>query len=379
MRISGDWIRAAGLQQVMGCLSAGGHRAYLVGGCVRNALMGHAVSDLDLATDALPERVMQLAVAAGLRAVPTGIEHGTVTVVAEGVAHEITTFRRDVETDGRHAVVAYSTLIEEDAARRDFTMNALYADADGQVIDPLGGLPDLQARRVRFVGTPEARIREDYLRILRFFRFHACYGAAEQGLDADGLAACAANLDGLSGLSRERVGHEMRKLLGAPDPAPALTAMRACGALGQILPGADLRALAPLVHLDAAVEPDPIRRLAAIGAADATQRLRLSKDEARRLQTLTQTIGSTERPGELAYRHGANLARDTVLLRAALLEMPLPPDAETAIARGAAAKFPVRAADLPGLSGRDLGQRLKALEERWIASDFGLSRAQLLA
>ena len=286
MKITGDWIMAPSLHRVLGCLQGGGHRALLVGGCVRNALIGRPVADLDIATDALPGRVADLAQAAGLKVVPTGIDHGTVTLIADGVPHEVTTFRRDVETDGRRAVVAYSTRIEEDAARRDFTMNALYADAAGQVIDPLGGLPDLLARRVRFVGQPQDRIREDYLRILRFFRFHAVYGDPAQGLDAEGLAACAANLAGIDTLSRERIGHEMRRLLAAPDPAPTAAAMQAAGVLARILPGADTRALAPLVHLQDGLAPDWLTRLAAIGGADPADALRLSRDEARRLAIL---------------------------------------------------------------------------------------------
>ena len=191
-RLGDPWLVAPRTQAVCALLTEAGHAAYLVGGCVRNALLGAPVADIDLATDALPQAVLALAEAAGVKAVPTGIEHGTVTLVLEGQPFEVTTFRRDVETFGRHAVVAFSRDIAEDAARRDFTMNALYAKPDGALVDPLGGLPDLRAGRVRFVGAAEARIAEDYLRILRFFRFHAWYGHPEDGLDPEGLAACAA-------------------------------------------------------------------------------------------------------------------------------------------------------------------------------------------
>jgi len=233
---------------------------------------------------------MRLAEAAGLKPVPTGIDHGTVTVVSDGKPHEVTTFREDVDTFGRHAEVAFGSDLQADARRRDFTMNALYAQPDGTVIDPLGGMDDLAARRVRFIGDAAARIAEDYLRILRFFRFHAHYGDPASGLDADALAACAANLDGLDGLSRERVGAEMRKLLSAPDPAPAAAAMQAAGVLAIVLPGADTRALAPLVHLEdrTTTPPDAIRRLAALGGADVAERLRLSRAEAKRLARLAE-------------------------------------------------------------------------------------------
>ena len=182
MRVDGDWRRRAATQAVCAALAGGGHRALFVGGAVRNAILGLPVVDVDIATDAPPGAVIALVTAAGLRAVPTGLAHGTVTVVAEGLPHEVTTFRRDVRTDGRHAVVAFTDDLAADAARRDFTMNALYATPGGEVIDPLGALPDLTARRVRFVGDPAARIAEDHLRILRFFRFHARYGDPGAGM-----------------------------------------------------------------------------------------------------------------------------------------------------------------------------------------------------
>lgn len=381
MRITDAWLKDGGLQQVLHLLTDAGHQAFLVGGCVRNALLGQPVADVDIASDAVPERVTALARAAGLKVVPTGIDHGTVTIVVAGAPHEVTTFRRDVETFGRHATIAYAARIEEDAARRDFTMNALYADAGGRVVDPLGGgLADLRARRVRFVGDADARIREDYLRILRFFRFHAWYGEPASGMDATALAACAANIDGLGALSRERIGNEMRRLLAAPDPTPALAGMQATGVLARILPGADARALGPLVHLERPYAPDWIRRLAALGAEDAGDALRLSRDEARRLALVREGVEFGDGTAAIAYRHGAEIARDVVLLRGALTGSVLPPGWENAVAAGASARFPLRAADLmPGLSGAALGRRLSELEARWIASGFELSREQLLA
>lgn len=380
MKLSGAWIEADHVQQVLAMLDRGGHQGLLVGGCVRNALLGQAVSDIDISTDARPERVMELAAAAGLKAVPTGIDHGTITVVADHLPHEITTFRRDVETFGRHAVVAFSDRIEDDAARRDFTMNALYARADGQVLDPLGtGLADLAARRVRFVGHPGDRIREDYLRILRFFRFTAWYGDPDQGPEPDGLAACARHARGLEGLSRERLGAELKKTLAAPDPAPALAAMQAAGVLGHVLPGADARALAVLVHLEADTPPDPIRRLAVLGGEGVAERLRLSKAEAKRLAGLTLALAEPS-PAVIGYRLGATEGTNAVLVRAALLGEAPPAGWHAAVAQGAAARFPVTAADLmPALSGPALGARLQDLEARWIASGFSLSRDELLA
>lgn len=379
MKISGDWIAEPGTQKLCKALEDAGYRALFVGGCVRNALLGVAVADIDIASDALPETVSNIAERVGFRVVPTGIDHGTVTVIANGIPHEVTTFRRDVETDGRRAVVAFSQDVAEDAARRDFTMNALYADATGHVIDPLGGLPDLIARRVRFVGEADARIREDYLRILRFFRFHAVYGDPDAGIDADGLAACAANADGISGLSRERIGAEMRKLLAAKDPAPSVAIMAQAGILAQVLPGADHSALAPLVHLEARLSPRWQRRLAVLGGEDLTEHLRLSRADLGSILRIRDEIGTTLSPAALGWKLGQQEAIDVMLCRAAVLEMPLPPDWQPHIARGAQANLPVSAADLmPVLQGAALGAKLKEIEARWLGSDLTAARDELL-
>lgn len=379
MKIAGDWLNHAGTQTLCAVLEAAGHRALFVGGCVRNALLGVPVADVDIATDALPAEVTRLAEAAGLRVVPTGIDHGTVTVIADGRPHEVTTFRRDVETDGRRAVVAYARDIAEDAARRDFTMNALYADARGQVIDPLGGLPDLMARRVRFVGDASQRIREDYLRILRFFRFHAHYGDPHQGIDPEGLAACAGLADGIDGLSRERIGAEMRKLLAAPDPAPSIAAMAQTGVLHHALPGSDPRALAPLIHLEAGLPVRWPRRLAAIGGQSPAEALRLSRADAATVAALREAAGDVLTPAALGWKLGKAAGEDAVLVRAVLLESPLPPDWQADVARGAVSRFPITAADLmPTLAGPALGQALKALETLWLQSDLQLKRDALL-
>ncbi len=377
MKIAGDWLDHPGTQALCTALESTGYKALLVGGCVRNALLGVPVADIDIATDASPETVSTIAEAAGFKPVPTGIDHGTVTIVAEGRPHEVTTFRRDVETDGRRAVVAFSDRIEEDAERRDFTMNALYADRQGEVIDPLDGLPDLLARRIRFVGDAETRIREDYLRILRFFRFHAAYGDPEGGLDPEGLAACAALSAGLGTISRERITAELKKLLSARDPAPTVAAMAQSGVLLHVLPGADPRALAPLVHLDAAESPRWLRRLVVLGGDTAG--LRLSRSEARDLEALRSALGSPETLAALGWHLGEPLATDAILARAASFGAPPPANWQQETQRGAKARFPVTATDLmPAHTGEALGRHLKALEARWLASDLTLTRADLL-
>lgn len=381
-KIEGDWISDPATQAVFDALEAGGHRAFFVGGCVRNALLGQPVTDIDLSTDAVPAEVIRLTEAAGLKPVPTGIDHGTITVVSDHTGYEVTTFRRDVETDGRRAVVAFSTDKLDDARRRDFTMNALYADRRGTVIDPLGlGLSDLSAGRIRFIEDAEARIREDYLRILRFFRFHAWYGHPETGIDPEDLGPIAENSAGIETLSRERIGHEMRRLLAAPDPAPSLAAMAMTGVLGRVLPGADPRFVAPLVHAEAAISapPSAIRRLAALGGEGAAEALKLSRSEVRRLEALRSAMSGDRSVAELGYRMGAEAALDVALLRAvAGNRIPQPSVTEEAT-RGASARFPLRAADLqPGYDGPELGRKLAELEQLWIDSGFEIGRDDLL-
>ena len=380
-RLQADWLTDPAAQAVCAMLEEAGHAAFFVGGCVRNALIDAPVHDLDLSTDARPATVMDLAGAAGLKAVPTGIDHGTVTVVADGRPVEVTTFRRDVATDGRRATVAFADAIEADAARRDFTMNALYADARGVVHDPLGGLPDLHARRVRFIGDPGQRIREDYLRILRFFRFHAWFGDADAGLDADGLASCAEHAEGVEGLSRERIGHEMLRLLAAPDPAPAVAAMAQAGVMMRVIIGADASVLPVLVHLEqeAGIEPDPIPRLASLGGEDVAPALRLPKADARRRDRLRAVAFDGPEPAELGYRLGVKEGTAAFLLRQAALGQPLDAAALQKLRTGAGQVFPVAAADLPRrFEGAALGAALRQLESDWIASGFTLTRADLL-
>ncbi len=377
MILQDDWVNQSGTQALCAALGIAGHSAFFVGGCVRNALLGAPVTDIDIATDALPQTVSDIAESAGFKVIPTGIDHGTVTVIAAGIPHEVTTFRRDVETDGRRAVVAFSTDIAADASRRDFTMNALYAKPSGEVIDPLGGIEDLRARRVRFVGEPRQRICEDYLRILRFFRFHAVYGDPIAGIDAEGLAACAELADGLATLSQERIGAEMRKLLAAPNPAPAVASMAQTGVLALVLPGADHRALAPLIHLEDDLPPRWQRRLAVLGGS--IDNLRLSRQEQTELERIRAETGSVTAAAALGWTLGEVPAQDVILCRAALLESPLPHDWHGEVQRGAQSTFPVSAADLmPDLQGPDLGARLKSLQQRWLASGLTMDKRALL-
>jgi poly(A) polymerase len=379
MKIRADWLHDPALQGLMQAFSSNGHDIYAVGGCVRNTLMGLPISDIDLATSAPPEMITEIAKKAGFRTAPTGIDHGTITVLADSAAYEVTTFRKDIATDGRHAKVIFSHSIAEDAQRRDFTMNALYADPAGAVLDPVQGLPDVIERRVRFVGTPAARIAEDYLRILRFFRFSAVYGNPALGFDPEAMAACADLASGVDQLSKERVGQEMRKLLAARDPAPALASMAAVGVLMRVLQGAQTQFIAPLVHVEGGAARHWITRLAVLGGENARQPLRLSNAEAGRLLTLQTEMGGTLGPAALAWRFGLDLAGDILHARAALFGQALPSAWQADLQRGAAALCPVSAADfMPRLSGPDLGGALKAAITKWLQSDLQAGRADLL-
>lgn len=379
-KLEPDWLKSQATRRVFSVLENAGFPVFAVGGCVRNSVLHVPVKDIDLATSAHPEKVMALAKQNDLQAVGTGIEHGTVTVLADGIPFEITTFRRDVETDGRRAVVAFSDQIEDDARRRDFTMNALYLDSSGNLHDPLGGLEDLRARRVRFIEDPVDRIREDYLRSLRYFRFHSLYGNPEEGFDPDALNAIARNIEGIHGLSKERVGAEMKRLLEAPDPAQALAGMRATGLLAAVLPGASDSTIGPLVmvELEAEVEPDAMRRLAVLGGEDARKNLRLSRKEADRLKVLRESAGIPA--AELGYRLGAEIGRDVYLVSWSSLNAPSDAAALASVARGSEQRFPVKAADLmPELQGIEIGEALTRLEQLWIDSNFALTREELLA
>jgi poly(A) polymerase len=309
-------------------LDALGPQSRFVGGAVRNALLGRDVSDVDIATPLLPDEVTKRLTAAGLGAVPTGIEHGTITAISSGKPFEVTTLRRDVATDGRRAVVAFTTDWREDAQRRDFTMNALYATADGEVIDLVEGVADLKAGRVRFVGDAKTRIREDYLRILRLFRFHAWYGKGD--IEPEALRAAAAEKTGLAQLSGERVQKELLRLLEAENPAPVLRTMAAAGILNELLPGAlSIVRLERLAAIDAEAffTPDPLLRLAALLPNDVSvaqavsTKLKLSNAQALRLTDIAGAKDkivsylSVKEVRKLLYRIGIGPFKDRVFLK----------------------------------------------------------------
>lgn len=393
-RLDAAWLKASPLADVLAILDGDGEEARVAGGAVRDALLELEPGDVDIATTALPKETMRRARAAGWKAVPTGIDHGTVTVVAAGRPFEVTTLRRDVATDGRRAVVAFTRDWAEDAARRDLTLNGLYLDRFGAVHDPVGGLADLRAGRVRFIGDPRERIREDYLRILRFFRFHARFAAGP--LDADGLAAAIAERAGLRTLSRERVRAELLKLLAARRAPETARAMAETGLLGLVLGGVPRLTRLERVSAFDAEAPDPVLRLAALSygvredGERLRERLRLANAEARRLAALADLRPKPcpeagEAVAKVAlYRLGAQAFRDRAILAqveagvasddqdwARLRSLPerwpipKPPfSAKDFVARGLAA-------------GPSLGRALRAAEEAWITAGFPGEEAEV--
>lgn len=372
------WTRRADLAALVAALGAGNAR--YVGGAVRDTLLGLAVKDVDMATPLAPEAVMERLAAAGMRTVPTGIDHGTVTAILPDGPVEITTLRHDVSTDGRRATIAFAQDWREDAARRDFTINALYADpVSREVADFFGGLEDLARRRVRFIGDARQRIREDHLRILRYFRFQARFGS--EPADAQAESACSGLAPMLKGLSRERIAMELLNLLALPDPAPTVSRMAQLGVLGVILPECDPAALPALVAAEGAggVAPDPMRRLAALLPSDPATadevgaRLRLSAAQRRRLVTAAGRDGVPGDARALAYRLGREEAIDRLLLDGLTIapldgwEIPrLPIKGGDVVARGIAA-------------GPEVARVLRAVEARWVAEGFpGTARVQEL-
>jgi poly(A) polymerase len=376
------WMQDPPVQQLLAVLGGAGIGARFVGGCVRNWLVGQPVDDIDIAVDKPPEAVLRALEGADVKVVPTGLSHGTVTAIVRGRPFEITTLRRDVETDGRRAVVAFTDDWRADASRRDFTFNALYADPDGTLYDYFDGRADLAAGHVRFIGDADQRIAEDRLRVLRFFRFHAWHGRPP--IDPTGFDACRRNAASVRGLSGERVRKELLRLLQAPAPADALQAMAEAGALDQWLPEyagtGRLRAL-----IEREERPDGLRRLAAILAPNADagaigKRLKLSTQQTLRLQVMLEPVGEERDPRVLLYRLGPTLFVDCVLLAGdsfgdwrGALELAQ---------RWTPPSLPVGGADALKLGlrpGPRIGKLLEAVERWWIEGGFTADRAACLA
>jgi poly(A) polymerase len=402
-QIRAPWLEAPSTQAVFTALEADGYQVRAVGGAVRNSLLGLPATDIDIATTALPHETLAAASRAGLKTFPTGLAHGTVTVMAHGIPHEVTTLRRDTDTDGRHAIVAFTSDWAADASRRDFTINALYCDRRGEIYDPLGGLVDLNPARIRFIGDPKRRIEEDYLRILRFFRMSATFLAddhlAAYGLDKEGLVACKSLAAGLAQISGERIQSELFKLLRARQVVPVLAAMVDANVLTHIwdLP-ANVRALARLVQIESQLPlgSDQIRRLAALcvrAPADVSLIDRRLKLASKLRQQLLRCAGmqvertlSLDDAKAMIYRFGAQTFLDRLLLGWAQSDADIGDDAYRQLALQAGhfspPNFPLKGADVieRGVTpGPGIKAMLAQIEAEWIANGFQLDRSALLA
>ena len=392
------WLKDGALARLLSLLDRDGEEARVVGGAVRNALIRLPFDEVDIATTAVPDEVTRRAAAAGLKAIPTGAEHGTVTVVIDGKPFEVTTLRVDIETYGRKAKVSFGRDWAKDAARRDFTINALSVSADGKIHDYVGGLADIAAHKVRFIGEPAQRIAEDYLRILRFFRFHAWY--AHGPPDAAGLHACVVARAGLETLSRERVRMELMKLLVAPRATPTLAVMAETGILGTVLGGVPLLAsFENMAKVEAAIgaPADAVQRLGALGVAtmeDAerlSERLRLSNAEFERLMALEYWWRVKPAAGEhaarvLLYQLGTKSFVDRALVAWSRSDAGAADAAWRQLAtlaqRWIAPMFPLKAQDFLSRGvpkGPPMGAALRAAEQAWVDADFPDDRAAIEA
>ena len=389
-KIAGEWMFAPETVAVMKALKASNGTVRFVGGCVRDSLLERKVNDIDIAIDVDPNTVIRVLTDAEIRVIPTGFSHGTLTAVKGRRNFEITSLREDTHTDGRRAKVVFTKDWNLDAKRRDFTMNALYADPDGTVHDLLStGVSDALARRVRFIGSASDRIQEDYLRILRLFRFHAHFG--EGAMEPDALVACAGLTGGLELLAKERIGSEVLKMLSAPNPAVAIDMMEQTGVMAKVWTTARLSA--PIGALETAerrfgFSPDPIRRLALLTRGgdprDTGRSLRLSNEDMAGLRARrapSALIKTTEDSRRLGYDRGAEAAKDVLLIQHA--EQSTLPDVQliNAIDEGAVQKIPVSAQDLMSyglMPGPELGDALKRLEKLWVDSDFVMDKSTLL-
>ena len=381
MKISADWLSKPSTQLVMQILLSGGHEAFFVGGCVRNTLFDFKATDIDISTSATPKRVMELMKKAGLKSIPTGIDYGTVTVVSDKQNYEITTFRKDIETDGRRAKVKFSESVLEDAKRRDFSINAIYSKQDGTILDPLDGIVDIAKKRIKFIGDPYARIKEDYLRILRFFRFLALFGREDETHEIE-IAAIRDLRDGLDKISAERKSDEILKLFAAPNPQYSIFLMEAADISSKIFHASNYNSLNNLKELEDRLEVRPCatRRLAAYTKDDLKSQLRFSNKIAKAHKVLREEATSKKDAAELSYRYNNKLALDSILVRSSLHSTELDDSIFNRIKLGSAVKFPIKSIDLAEyFSGRKLGKMLASLEQKWIESDFTLNKKTLIS
>ena len=376
------WLRNPSAQKLSKLYKNFGYQVLFVGGCVRNTILKKPVTDIDLATDAQPEEIIKIAKENNIRFVPTGLVHGTITLIIDNTHYQITTFRTDFDHDGRYAKVEFTESLLLDASRRDLTINALYCNHVGEVIDPLNGLDDIKKQKIKFIGNPNERIKEDNLRILRFFRFQAIYGNKNLEIDSIALEACHNHKSKLAALSKERITSELRKILSAPNPLEVMIKMNETGVLNELFQNVSIDSLEAYLKTEEKfkININWLGRLLSLQVTQEEERLKLTRCEFKFLKQTKSAIENQINVLEFSYYNGvengkiyANLQnfRHNIILSKNLLNQ---------INSLATKKFPITAKDLmPEVSGKKLGEALRSLEDRWIKSNFTLSKKELLA
>ena len=382
MQINSEWIKNKVTQNILKIFEGADHNAYLVGGCIRNSILNIPVTDIDISTDATPQQTVDLFNRENFKVAPTGFSHGTVTVISEGIPYQITTMRSDQNTDGRHADVVFSDDIKKDAERRDFTINALYADSTGKIINPIGGLEDFNPLAIKFIGDPNNRIQEDYLRILRFFRFHAQFSELVTQFDKVALDAIKKNQDGLKKLSKERIWSELKKILSTSNPARSLYKMSQLGILEIILENKNVHNIKRfnLIEKKMGLEPEPIRRLVAITENTEDTFLNLSRKEAKKFSLLKGLLKKKHDPAELVYQFNREIAQSVLAIYTFYKGEKLKLSDIKKIEKACLFPCPITGAQISKyMDGATVGIKIKEAQRVWINSNFKSDEAKILS
>ena len=376
------WLRNPSAQKLSKLYKNFGYQVLFVGGCVRNTILKMPVTDIDLATDAQPEEIIKIAKENNIRFVPTGLAHGTITLIIDNKNYQITTFRTDFDHDGRYAKVEFTESLLLDASRRDLTINALYCNHVGEVIDPLNGLDDIKKQKIKFIGNPNERIKEDNLRILRFFRFQAIYGNKNLEIDSIALEACHNHKSKLAALSKERITSELRKILSAPNPLEVIIKMNETGVLNELFQKVSIDSLEAYLKTEEKfkININWLGRLLSLQVTQEEESLKLTRCEFKFLKQTKSAIENQIHVLEFSYYNGVENGKIYSILQNFRHNIILSKNLLNQINSLATKKFPITAKDLmPEINGKKLGKALRSLEDRWIKSNFTLSKKELLA
>ena len=376
------WLRNPSAQKLSKLYKNFGYQVLFVGGCIRNTILKMPVTDIDLATDAQPEEIIKIAKENNIRFVPTGLAHGTITLIIDNTNYQITTFRTDFDHDGRYAKVEFTESLLLDASRRDLTINALYCNHVGEVIDPLNGLDDIKKQKIKFIGNPNERIKEDNLRILRFFRFQAIYGNKNLEIDSIALEACHNHKSKLAALSKERITSELRKILSAPNPLEVIIKMNETGVLNELFQKVSIDSLEAYLKTEEKfkININWLGRLLSLQVTQEEESLKLTRCEFKFLKQTKSAIENQIHVLEFSYYNGVENGKIYSILQNFRHNIILSKNLLNQINSLATKKFPITAKDLmPEISGKKLGEALRSLEDRWIKSNFTLSKKELLA